>query len=748
MAYGRKYYCEFKNVQGDIHIIYISEKDYDGNTVSLRAETDQPFTTSYQTDTDYIFSSIRAKECTLKFTAENGISLVDFYSEDDEQFRIDQYVHSINGTVIDKLIASFFVVQDSCEQDLAAEPFMVTLKGTDNLALLKDVAFSTAGMPYDPGNGTNYYGTISLFDYFKIAINSTGLNELPLRIYSNIFENTNPDRTDSLTAEMFQDVFMQTTIYLDSEGQWKNVYDIIDGILKRFNCIFCQDNGAWNIIRRQESYLFTDNKIQGVEHNLITGDKTAVELNYNWPIASVPPGVDFVDKIFLDKADHISRIQRPFKYVEEDFNFSVIDNYINHADLSLPKDAVPYETNTVDGYRYDKYAMSYIPEWRTFGTETKYIEKVTEIATDKETDRYLVVPKEPDNKYGSVEFNPIQVTVGDYVHISLSEKTLDNTSDAISTWVRCVLISETGNLWVYVRESLTIESVTYTGVVWRGPFAVTDWDNPADVPGPLAPIPPYMYFATNLNGDNAWYILDQSDNNSESGNKNPTVPENGVILVSVWGTNVVTDSDLPGHSSKNIAIKGVTLTIKNIIYDSSYIVGQKHVNQSVFNPKSNYQTDIYMDDTPRNTIAGTLFTNALTNFGYSDTTTGANTNIGNIHFTRTLFWHRKDIIEARRLGDIITYERMHNAFKVRTIVDGTIYGLRYKNDADEWNFISLLCLLSLDIMPDLRFIFGTIEVDWMNATYKAVLNELYKIDDNSEPFDYTYLFQYLYATDK
>lgn len=744
MAYGRKYYVEFTNVQKDTHIVYISEKDYDGKIYPLRGETDQPFVTSYLSGDDNIFTAIRAKECTLKFTAENGISLLSFYSEDDERFRIDHY-YVENNT--ERLIGSYFLVQGNSEQELAAEPFMVTLKGTDNIALLKELAFTTAGMPYHPSYG-NYIGTISLFDYFHIAINQTGLNDLPLRIFSNIFENTINDRSDSPTAEMFQSIFLSTTVFLNNDNNWNNIYDIIDVILTRFNCCFCQDNGAWNIFRRQESYLFTEGRIEGVEHNLSTGTKTAITLDYNWPIAFVPIGDDFTYKVFLDKADHITRIQRPFRVVEDDFNYSIVDNYIVHSDLDLPTTATPYQSTTASGFRYDRYSLSYFPEWRTFGSQTKYIEKVTEVATDKETDRYLVVPKESDNKYGGIEFNPIQVSAGDFVHISLSEKTFTDTDGDVSTWVRCVLISETGNMWVYVRGSISIDGVTYTAMIWRGPFDVTDWDKPPDVPGLLAPIPPYLYFAINgSEGEgNQWYALDQSDNNEGGGPKNVTVPESGVLLVSVWGTNVVTDSVFPSHDSENIAIKDVKVTIKNFISNSSYVIGQKHINENAFKPKSNYINDIILDDTPRNTIAGTLFNDSLTNFNYTDSSTGRSTNIGDIHFTRTLFWHRKDITESRRLGDIITYERMHNAFKVRTIIEGTIYGLKCKDSIGHWNFVSLLCLLSLDSMPGLRFIFGPLEVDWMNATYKATLNELYKMDDNGEPFDYDYNFQYIYKT--
>jgi hypothetical protein len=355
VAYGRKYLLEFSNVQHDVYHVYISEKDYAGGIIALRGATDQPFITKNSSGDDAVFNAIRAKECVINFVGENGISLKNnFYSEDDERFRIDFYCHSVSGTIIDKLLNSFFVVQDNCEEEFAAEPFNVSLSGTDNLALLKDVAFTTEGMPFDVANG-EFLGTISLFDFIKIALQQTGLADLPLRIFSNIFENTTADRSTSATAEMFFETFLSTGKYLNDDGTWQDIYSIVQDILTTFNCCLCQENGAWNIVRRQESYLFTDNKIAGVEHDLTTGTKTAIELDFNWPVV-------FGSNIFLDKADAVSRINRPFKYVKETFNFQQPASFIAHADLQLPDGAVPYETTTVGDIRYDKYSIAtYFP---------------------------------------------------------------------------------------------------------------------------------------------------------------------------------------------------------------------------------------------------------------------------------------------------------------------------------------------------------------------------------------------------
>lgn len=716
MAYGRKYHIQFKNVQNDLYQIFISEKDYEGNIYELRAATDKPFITSSKSGDDSIFTPIRAKECSLTFVAENGISLLNFYSEDDEQFRIDFYIHEVNGVIIDRLLNSFYLVQDNCQQDYTAEPFEVTINGTDNVALLKDVAFTTEGMPYHTDNG-NYLGDIALFDFIKIAIQQTGLSDLPLRIYSNIFENTTDDRGDDLTAEMFQQIFMNTGRYIDNEGSWQDLYTILTDILTTFNCCLCQENGAWNIIRRQESYLFTDNKIPGVEHDLTTGAKTAIELDYMWPII-------FDTDIILDKADHISRIQRPFKFAKETLNYISLLQ-IKNADLQLPIGAVPYETETIDGIRYDRYDIpTYFPDWVPRNGDNSWLMVVTDtnVLPESEIDRYIHKVPAFDIKRGT-QFNPIIVSENDALDFTLQFKTLHTDG---FFWVRFRLLTFDGEYY-----SLNLHLPVGDPFLSWDSASTSDWFSDADG------------IRASKSGDaNAWFTYSMFQYIDDP---DPVlIPADGVLLIEVDGNSSDTEG---GFGTYTTYWKDINLNITQYVNESSQISGHYHLNEQNKNLKNVYDEEIKIDDTPRNSIAGTLLNDDITDINYTDTETGEQTGIIDIHFTRTSAWHRKDIIENRRLGEIIVFERMHQAFKSRTVIEGTLYGLRHQLSDDSWNFVSLLCLLTLDSLPDRNFIFGLLEVDWMNANIKTVLNELYQTNADDEPFDFDYIFSYIYKTD-
>lgn len=710
MAHGRKYLVEFKNVQNDVFHVYISEKDYEGDILQLEGSSDQPFVTNQQTEAEAPFSPIRAKECTLKFTAINGISLRTFYSEDDERFRIDHYCYSVKGAVINQLIGSYFIVQSNCHQEFAPEPFEVTLGGTDNIALLKDTQFTTEDMPYHPTNG-NYLGKITLFDYVKIALIKTGLSDLPLRIYSNIFENSIDDRSDSVTAEMFQQILFDTGKYLEDDGNWTDLYTILSEIFTALNCTLCQDNGAWNIFRRQESVLFTNNEIPGVEHNLSTGNKTAITLKSTIPI--VYTEIPQFDDQSLINADQESSIQRPFRYVKNTFNYAQ-PSLIANVDLKLPDGAIPFQTNTIGSLRYDDYDLAtYFPAWTQRNGDTSYLEVVTDISDplqERETDRYILTPGSATIRRG-VQFNPIPVTQFDQLAFTLQFKVNDDTP-TYGFWVRFLL----------ARPDGTIRALTTTGL-WSAPFACVDWDTGT--------------FLEQIGQSTTEYQSWNFSSTSLPFDKPSRIPDDGMLLIQVDGTNDTSDKN-PDSMWKDI-----TLTITNNINDSTKVIGHFHNNEQILDAdqqiKNIYDEEIKIDDSPRNTIAGTLFTDALTAFC-------PDTNIGNVYFTKTSKWHRAEIDEDRRLGEIIVFERMHQAYKARTVLEGSLYGLRNKLEDDSWNFLSLLSLLSIDSLSDVNFMFGNLEVDWMNATYKTVLNELYAVDSNGELFDFNYIFQYIYKT--
>ena len=132
-----------------------------------------------------------------------------------------------------------------------------------------------------------------------------------------------------------------------------------------------------------------------------------------------------------------------------------------------------------------------------------------------------------------------------------------------------------------------------------------------------------------------------------------------------------------------------------------------------------------------------MFTTATTNFDYTDINTGATTDIGNIFFTRTYSWHRQGVTEARRLGDLNTYNDLFIQRILRTIVQGDFYGL---------SGIHLLRLINLTWLSNKKFIFGQASIDYMNCIWNASLYELFDTGEVDGDLTNTYTFNYLYNT--
>jgi hypothetical protein len=201
----------------------------------------------------------------------------------------------------------------------------------------------------------------------------------------------------------------------------------------------------------------------------------------------------------------------------------------------------------------------------------------------------------------------------------------------------------------------------------------------------------------------------------------PRIPVDGCLLIDLGGSN---DTNV-SYPDVDMLVKDIKIEFIHYINQSVRINGQYHNTEIDNLIKNNLQKDIKVDDSPRNTIAGTLFTSALTTFGVS---------IGSIHFTRTERWHRAALDESLRLGEITTLEREEMQATPRTIIEGTI---DYTDLA-----ISPLNVALLNVLTDLNFIFGVTEFNFMMSTFRATIWEIHTTDEVLSETDYT--FHYLY----
>jgi hypothetical protein len=160
--------------------------------------------------------------------------------------------------------------------------------------------------------------------------------------------------------------------------------------------------------------------------------------------------------------------------------------------------------------------------------------------------------------------------------------------------------------------------------------------------------------------------------------------------------------------------------------ESTKIIGQTHQQTQAGVIKNNEDVEIFIDSSPRNSIAGTLFLDEK---------------IGLLQKRTDKWRHPYKPTQSVRLGDLITYEQLFWRRVPRTILEGTLYGL-----ISAGNSISLLSVFKYSLFPDLNFVFGKMEIDYKNNKVDGTLWEIWNDNETDTDLPGHYIFNYLYST--
>jgi hypothetical protein len=450
--YARKYYIIFKNrFQNDIYRCDIYQKDFVGEDTSLTGAETPCVLTSDGGDTD-ILTPIKTHSLTVSFITDS-LSIEDFYSDDDEEYRVDHYFQSDSGGGgSEQLLFSGFLVQEDVSEDVTDRKHLITLKFTDNLALLKNVKWNEVAY-FD---NFPYFHQLDLFEYVAFILNKTNLynfdsvidQNLTLRIFDNLFENTTTDRSDDATNDPFIETILHSGMFQENDGTWKDCYTVLESILTAFNACLFQADGCWNIIRIPEYKLFTDGAIPGTSYHFDgIQEVNAITLD---PLATIDRGGE-IEPI---NEDQLKTIQRPVKYVKNTFNYNQPE-FIQQANLQIAENATPSSTSTISGIRYDQYDLAtYFPTWTQREDDTSYLQVETDVAENREIDRYIVTPGDPGFEYG-VQFPAIPVSKNDKLNFSLRLRMLSSSSETLRFFVKFILMKPDGTWYNLFSDGST-----------------------------------------------------------------------------------------------------------------------------------------------------------------------------------------------------------------------------------------------------------------------------------------------------
>jgi hypothetical protein len=571
-----------------------------------------------------------------------------------------------------QLLWSGFIVQDDCREIFQDPPHIIQLKGTDNLGLLKGIPFNEAWFAEPLLDKTNILDKYSLFDFIKYSLLRTGLG-LTLNIYSNIYENSMPDRADDTANDMFRQTLFYSGMFLNDDGTWANCYEILEKIFFPLNATLQQVGGAWQIIRWPELRMF-NNAIPGSAYDANFDILEAVTLAPNAAVAH-GSAMEFIN------ADATRSILRSYKNVKFTFNYKQPKELIRNLNLQQEGNLIRTYPDT-DGNTVNEYELLY---WTPVFTGSAghpdeiYLRVITEPipgSTDEvEKERYLVIK---GGNYGGpwLQSSVFYIDIYDRVNISFSFMT-----DASNTGA--------ANLTFLFQTDIGISQYKI------------NWNNGTTINGT---------WATNGGAVFSWSAQQDINDWTNFSVQSLGVPVEGYFSI------MLNQADNGGGETR---YKDFQVGYTPYINKTARIIGHYHKQEIDSKPKNKLEQVIEIDDSPKHAIQGALFTVTQTN---------------NEYLTLTKAWHRSNITESRRLGEITTHEREQIQSVPRSIMEGTI---DYLNP-----LLSIMNVLQIDTLPNLNFIFGVTEFNFMEGMFKATLWEIHSGEaDATMDYKFDYIYQ-------
>jgi hypothetical protein len=732
MAYGLKYQGEFTNISNVDYRLEIYEKDYSGIFYSLQM-AGVPVVHTWNTDEPK--APVKGSSLTIKYLNKGSQPINNFFSTADDTFKV------IFKKGSDVLFVGF-LVQDDFIEPMLDYTHEVTLSATDNLGLLKDIAldlsaetttvpciaqgdiiaitspvqnwinltninftpvvgvsFTISGHPDSAMNATftptqvitlsstafrvrvsattgdtvaapctiNSTSSIpipnsrvTLANIVHACLIKTGL-ELETYVYCNLFEDTH-GTNDSLFPQTYIDP--ETFISGDS---YDNCYSVLEKILSVYGLSLFQAYGRWNIVRWSElKYGLPNAFVYNSSFTLLGNDI----MDAGWLLG--------FQKDTYPENGLTKQAIRPYEYIKEKFDYNQPKYLLKNYDLQKLGTLLRQYTDG-SGNLIKEYTAT---SWE--GTiSVASLERFIRVTTDSlgnELSRYIIT-RGAGNQWAGICSKPIEISQGDKIGFSFSIRTTNSQPGNINATFGVMLYDGSTTRWLNNTPSST-------NAQWGTGFGFT-----FNIPS----------------GDNSnqWHNVEM---------KSQQAPFSGFVYV------CLANLSFNNNPVNETWIKDIRFEYTPYINDSTKIVGHIHKDKQTAIIKNNQDVEIYADDSPRNSIAGTLFTGMF----------------NGLLQDRTANWYRDGFTEARKLGDIITGEGLQERNTSRTKLEGNFRGINQDGS------VSPLKWFNYNELPSLNFLFGNLEVDYYNDQFRCTAWELFKNGESDVVDDYT--FTYIYDT--
>lgn len=310
-AYGIKYYLPFTNELQDTYEIFFSYDGFTGGITTLTGGTN-PLTLTYQNNNEAVIAGIITLEAVIQIFVPHtsSLSFKDFTTDRDDEI----YVYIKKGP---HYIFHGWVVAELGRQQFKDAPYVIEVKCTDGLGLLKNVPLSSSV-------GTNLLGRQSLITIITGALSKANF-ELHTKTWCDIYHTSMVNRNTDPTMDMFSQTKVETRSFLASDLKYDNCYDVLQNILSQHFTLFYY-LGSWHVVRVGDLQR--------------TGEMNYVEYDTDAQIVSSGAGdnntakIGIAEQIFTHSNSAIISIDFAKKEYKLTFNYKIPENLVNNQKLT------------------------------------------------------------------------------------------------------------------------------------------------------------------------------------------------------------------------------------------------------------------------------------------------------------------------------------------------------------------------------------------------------------------------------
>lgn len=215
MSYGLKYLLTWESARGNDYKIEVFKKNYSGNSI-VKKLGGAPSLVIDNSGNGLCGTSLQ-----FSIQADTDGELNELYTTDGKLFKVLLY---LNGVVV----WSGYLLQELYSEDYIAPPYDVAVTATDQLALLKDIPYTTSGR-------------VSIFKVISNALAPTLLDigyTVQCSLRPSVVSSSYPF-LDSVTVD-------------DRGFAEMSCYEVLEGVLTTLNMRLQQINNTWGLIREND----------------------------------------------------------------------------------------------------------------------------------------------------------------------------------------------------------------------------------------------------------------------------------------------------------------------------------------------------------------------------------------------------------------------------------------------------------------------------------------------------------------